>query len=112
VQDMDEDETRVQAEENLGAVERETTGLRDTIFDIDTRVTLATISATLIEKEPGREPTRPDVIGSFGAALSSLWALTLRLASSLAWVLVYSPVWGIALVIGLLSYRHLRRGGQ
>ena len=110
VQTMGDDRQRVAAEQNLGETETATTALRDSAFDIDTRTTLATVSATLTERAPRAEVVRPDVPAAFGSAVSSLWTLALRIGSVLAWVLVFAPVWGAALAAGLIAFRLLRRG--
>ncbi len=110
VDTMDDDRERVAVETNLGEVERQTIAQRDTIFDIDTRVTLATISATLTARTPQRQAA--SLAGAFDGAASALVTLGVRVGSVAAWVLVFAPVWGALLGIGLFSYRWLRRRGE
>ncbi len=110
VQEMGEDEPRVAAEQNLGSVERERTELRDKVWDIDARTTLATVSATLTEEQPEPEPTT--IADAFREAVASL-AVALKVAGKAgAWVLVFAPIWGGVLAIGWLLLRRAVRGDE
>jgi prepilin-type processing-associated H-X9-DG protein len=109
VQSMDSDKQRVAAEQELGEVEKQTDALGGTVYDVDYRVTLATISATLMEREPDRKPVPPDVLRSLQAAAGSFWSVLLRLGSLAAWILVFSPLWATAVAAVYVVRRRARR---
>jgi prepilin-type processing-associated H-X9-DG protein len=110
VEEMDEDEPRVAAEQNLGSVERERTELRDRVWDIDARTTLATVSATLTEQQPEVEP--PTIADAFREAVSSLAVALTVMGKAGAWVLVFAPLWGAALTIAWLLLKRAVRGDE
>jgi len=112
VETMKSDKQRVAAEQNLGQVEGETQSLSDTLYHIDTRVTLATISATLLEREAEREPVQPSVLNSFRGAALALWALLLRLGAVAAWLIVFAPLWGTAIIVAYALRRRAPRRGE
>jgi len=107
VHGMADDEQRVAAEEHLGAVEEETTQAQDQTWEIDTRTTLATISATL--RQGAGEPEPVGVIASFIAAGRSFWHVLRGLGSVAAWVIVFLPIWGGAFALAWLGLRRLVR---
>ncbi len=107
VREMADDEQRVAAEENLGAVEAETTQAQDQSWEIDARTTLATVSATL--RQDAGEPQPVGVIASFIAAGHSFWHVLRGLGSVAAWVIVFLPIWGGALALAWLGLRRLVR---
>lgn len=110
VEEMDEDEPRVAAEQNLGGVERERTQLRDEVWDIDARTTLATVSATLTEETP--EPESATIVDAFREAVATL-AVALKVAGKAgAWVLVFAPIWGALLALGWLLLKRAVRGDE
>ena len=110
VEGMDEDKPRVSAEENLGTVEREATGLRDEVWDIDARTTLATVTATLTAEEPGPQPL---TIGeAFGNAVQALLKVLVAATKVGAWVLVFAPIWGAAFWLGRWALKRAVRGDE
>jgi len=112
VEGMKSDKQRVAAEQELGQVEAQTDDLAGTVYDVDYRVTLATITATLLETEPDREPVQPNIVNSFRAAGGSLWSLLLRLGSVAAWLIVFAPLWGTAIILAYALRRRVRREGE
>lgn len=110
VEGMDEDRPRVQAEETLGGVERERTQLRDEVWDVDARTTLATVSATLTEETPEPEPTT--IADAFREALQTL-AVALNTAGRAgAWIVAFAPIWGAAFGIAWLLLKRAVRGDR
>lgn len=110
VEEMEDDEPRVEAEQNLGEVEREAAGLRDETWNIDARTTLATVSATLIDEEPDTQPT--SILDSFRAALDSLLTVLVAVARVGAWVLVFAPIWGAVFGLAWLALKRAVRGDE
>jgi len=110
VETMKSDKQRVAAEQNLGQVEGETRSLSDTVYHIDTRVTLATISATLLEETAPKAPV--SVLGSFASAGHALARVGSGFGRVAAWVIVFAPVWGTAIIVAYALRRKARREGE
>jgi len=107
VETMKSDKQRVAAEQNLGQVEGETQSLSDTLYHIDTRVTLATISATLLQETAPKPPA--SILGSFASAGHALARVGRDFGRVAAWVIVFAPVWGTAAIVAYALRRKLRK---
>ncbi|MGI5819674.1 MAG: DUF4349 domain-containing protein [Armatimonadota bacterium] len=110
VEGMEEDRPRVQAEESLGSVERQATQLRDEVWDIGARTTLATVSATLREELP--EPAPETIAHAFREAVGALLTTLTAVAKVGAWVLVFAPIWGAAFGLAWLALKRAVRGDE
>ena len=93
-------------------MEAQTDDLAGTVYNVDYRVTLATITATLLETERDREPMQPNVLASFRAAAGSFWSLLIRLGSVAAWLIVFAPVWGTTVLVAYALRRRARREAE